>query len=392
MLAHELRNPMSALTMSLELLERSEPGSEREIKAKDVIRRQVKQLVRLIDDLLDITRISQGKIGIRRDRVDLAQIVRECVSDQRSAFDAESLTLDVEIPDEPVWLDGDASRLHQVISNLLHNAVKFTEAGRQVWLRLSAPENDGAVLEVRDEGIGIDASALPHLFEPFRQGANGRKSNNTGLGLGQTLVKTFTELHGGAVEASSEGPGRGASFSVRFPIAKQGAPAPSTDVDRRPSKTWRLLLVEDNSFVAWSIREMLELEGHSVEVAHSGQQAIEKARAMRPEAVLCDIGLPDISGYGVVHTLAADKDLKNTVFLALSGYSSQEDRRKSAEAGFFRHLIKPLDLETFRALLIELEADETPHFNAHGLDGPLGAVPVNRPLSASSDSDSASSV
>lgn len=368
MLAHELRNPMSALTMSLELLDHAAAGSEREFKAKDVIRRQVKQLVRLIDDLLDVTRIAQGKIAIRRDRVDLTQVVRECVRDQEAAFDAQGLTLDVDIPDEPAWIDGDASRLHQVVSNLLNNAVKFTEGGRRVWLRLSAPDSGEAVLEVRDEGIGIDPATLPHLFEPFRQGTNGSKLNNTGLGLGLTLVKNFTELHGGKVEASSDGPGRGATFSVRLPCMREGKAAPATYPEQRPSRNWRLLLVEDNAFVSWSLQEMLELEGHSVEVAHSGQQAIEKAKAIKPEAILCDIGLPDLDGYAVARTLAAHEEFENVALIALSGYSSQEDRKKSAEAGFVRHLVKPLDLPTFRAVLVELESRESPHFSSSGLD------------------------
>lgn len=360
MLAHELRNPMAALTTSLELLDRSESGSSRAAKAREAIARQMSQLVRLIDDLLDITRISQGKIHVQRTRVDLAQIVRACASDQMPAFDADGIVLETEIPTYPVWVDGDSSRLHQVVNNLLHNAMKFTDEGRRVWLRLETTDDGVVVVEVGDEGIGIEPSMLPHLFEPFRQGANGSSRANTGLGLGLTLVKTLVELHNGEVQAHSDGPGKGARFTVRLPVVAGAMAVKSQASERKSSRSWRVLLVEDNSFIAWSLREMLELEGHVVEVAATGGQALKQAATMVPELVLCDIGLPDMDGFAVGRTLRDRDELKETIFIALTGYSSKEDRSRSAEAGFVRHLVKPLDLPAIRALLVELEEEKQP--------------------------------
>jgi signal transduction histidine kinase/ActR/RegA family two-component response regulator/CHASE3 domain sensor protein len=353
-LAHELRNPMAPITTSLYIVKRAAPGSEQAARAQAVIERQVRHMTRLIDDLLDVTRISRGKIQIQRERIDLTEVARACLDDQRAMLDGRGVSLDTQVPADPVWVEGDYTRLCQVVSNILTNAIKFTGPGDRVTLRVSANQAAGeAAIHVVDSGIGIRPELLPHLFEPFSQGPSSLARTSGGLGLGLALVKALVELHEGTVEARSDGEGHGAEFIVRLPLGEPPADVPhARHVNGR---AWRILIVEDNLDAAESLREALELQGHQMEVAYSGSQALEKALAFRPGIVLCDVGLPDLDGYEVARRVRNDARLRGTRLVALTGYASAQDRIRAAEAGFDRHLAKPPSVERLAEVLAEFE-------------------------------------
>lgn len=348
-LAHELRNPMAPIANGLYILKRTEPGGEQARRAEEVIERQTRHLLRLIDDLLDVTRVSQGKIQLRRERLDLAELVRASVEDWRAGLEESGLQIEVDLPPGAVWVEGDATRLSQVVGNLLSNAIKFSDPGGRIEVTLELLRAEGQVaLAVRDSGIGFDAEALPHLFEPFRQGGGHPARGHGGLGLGLSLVKSLTEMHGGTVEARPRSEGRGAELLVKLPVLAHEAPRPGL-----PAGGWRILVIEDNRDVAASLSEALELGGHQVEVAHSGPEGLDRARHFHPQVVLCDIGLPRMSGYEVARELRADEKLRSTFLVALTGYAAPEDRRKSADAGFDEHFAKPLDLDRFYRILAD---------------------------------------
>lgn len=353
-LAHELRNPLAAITNSLVIAKRTPPGSEQSARAQMVIERQAQQLVRLIDDLLDVTRISQGKIQIRRDRLDLVEVVHTCIEDQRAELEANELTVELDLPGGEVWVEGDRTRLCQVLGNLLNNAIKFTDAGNQVMVALRPhPEEAQVALHVIDRGIGIDTDLLPQLFQPFNQGKAAGDKANTGLGLGLALVKELVRLHGGSVEARSDGCGTGSEFIVRLPLHAAAHEADATEPLHSTSR--RILLVEDNVDVAHTLQDVLALEGHEVELAHSGAEALARASAMQPHVVLCDIGLPEMDGYEVAQKLRADRRLRPALLIALTGYASKIDKERAAHAGFDYHLPKPPSIERIRAIFTELE-------------------------------------
>ena len=351
-LAHELRNPLAAITNSLIIVKRAPAGSEHSLRAQTVIERQAQQLVRLIDDLLDITRISQGKINIQRDRLDLTEVVRTCIEDLGAELETNGLAVELEVPDSAVWVEGDQARLCQILGNLMNNAIKFNDKGKTITVSLQTNERRGyAVLHVIDRGIGIDAELLPQLFRSFNQGVIAPGRTNTGLGLGLALVKELAELHGGSVEARSAGRGKGAEFIVRLPLAKAETVEPaSNDADAGR----RILVVEDNLDVAHTLRDVLTLEGHEVELAHSGAEALARAPVFQPEVVLCDIGLPEMDGYEVVRQLRADERVRPVFLVALTGYASQIDKDRAAEAGFDFHLAKPPSIESIKEILAAL--------------------------------------
>jgi signal transduction histidine kinase/ActR/RegA family two-component response regulator/CHASE3 domain sensor protein len=353
-LAHELRNPMAPITMSLYILRHAPSDSTRAERALAVLERQARHLTRLIDDLLDVTRISRGKVRIEREPLELGELARTCVDDQQAAIESRNLALEVDLPSETVWTEGDRTRLSQILNNLLSNAVKFTDPGGRVTLRLTAdPAGREAVLEVKDTGIGIDPALLPRLFQPFSQGASGLARTNGGLGLGLALVKALAELHGGSVDASSEGPGRGSTFTVRLPTC--AAPDARPFATRPRASRRRVLLVEDNVDAAVSLREALELMGHAVEVAHSGDEGLLKAGLFRPDVVLCDIGLPSMDGYEFARALRTQATPQPVLLVALTGYAASNDRSRAFDAGFDRHLAKPLDIDELERLLAPLD-------------------------------------
>jgi PAS domain S-box-containing protein len=341
-LSHELRNPLAPIRNSLFVLEHSAPGSEQGARAREVIERQTLQLTRLVDDLLEVTRITQGKVRLQREAIDLAGFARRCAEDHQSLFDDAGIALEVNVPAQPVLVSADPARLSQIIGNLLWNATKFTPRGGRTWLNVESA-GDWSVIRVRDTGEGMSDELLGRLFEPFVQAEGTLDRTRGGLGLGLAVLKGLAELHGGTVTARSEGQGKGAEFEVRLPAGKPvtsaGAPAPVKKAERPKS----VLVIEDNPDVAQSLRLVLEIQGHSVVVARTGREGIDRARTLRPEVVLCDLGLPGIDGFAVGRTLRRDPVLSGTKLIAVSGYAQPEDVERARGAGFERLLAKPVD-------------------------------------------------
>jgi two-component system CheB/CheR fusion protein len=352
MLAHELRNPLAPIRNSakvLRLLDQADPNIRR---AGDMIERQVEHLARLVEDLLDVSRITRGKIRLHKEPIELAPTLARAVETSRPLIDARQHELTVTLPAEPVTIDGDATRLAQVISNLLHNAAKYTEEGGHIWLTADRSPGE-AVVRVRDNGLGIPAELLPHVFDLFTQGDRSLARSEGGLGIGLTLVKNLVELHDGSVEARSEGPGRGSEFVVRLPtLERRTDRCDGEAADSRPRPTpRRVLVVDDNEDAAESLAILLRIEGHEVRTAHDGLAALDVARAFQPEVILLDIGLPRVSGYEVARRFRAEEGVTKALLIAVSGYGQAEDRRQSREAGFDAHLTKPADPAVLYALV-----------------------------------------
>jgi CheY-like chemotaxis protein len=321
-----------------------------------MMERQTRHLARLLDDLLDVSRITQGRVHLRPERLDLARLVRVTAEDRRHTLEQAGLALAVRAPETPLWLRGDRTRLAQVLNNLLDNAAKFTDRGGRVEVRL-APEGAGAaadtavtqpgwaVLSVRDTGIGIPAEMLPRLFAVFTQGDRSLDRARGGLGLGLAVVRGLVELHGGRIEAASAGPGKGAVFTIHLPTESEPAALtqPPCDPPCRRGKPLRILVVEDNRDAATSLSLLLEAAGHEVKVAHTGPEGVRLGEAWQPDTVLCDIGLPGMDGYGVARALRSNPATARARLLALTGYGAEEDRERSRQAGFNGHLVKPVD-------------------------------------------------
>jgi PAS domain S-box-containing protein len=351
-LSHELRNPLAPIKDSLYILDRAAPGGEQARRAQAIVARQFDQLSRLVDDLLDVTRIARNKLTLQRSRVELKGLVRRTLEDYRPVFEKAEVRLELEAAPAPVHVDADAHRIGQVVGNLLHNAAKFTPAGGRVTVTVASdPPAGRAVLSVADTGPGLTPETTAQVFEPFMQAAEGMEHREGGLGLGLALVKGVVELHGGDVTASSAGPGQGSRFVVRLPLDLSG-PAP---VERRAAPTRerrrRVLVIEDNVDAADSLRDVLRLQGHEVAVAYGGLSGIATAREFHPEIVLCDIGLPGMDGYEVARAFRADEALRGAHLVALSGYALADDLRRAAEAGFDEHLTKPASFEKLAAVL-----------------------------------------
>ena len=353
MLSHELRNPLSPIRNSLFILERAPLGSEQAQRAKAVITRQVEQLTRIVDDLLDVTRVSRGKLQVKRRPLELGELLRRTVEDHRLLIANAGLELDVRLPSRPLWVDGDPARLAQALGNVLANATKFTSRGGHILVALeeSAAPFGMAVLRVRDDGVGINSDLLPRLFDPFAQADRTLDRSRGGLGLGLALVKGLVEQHGGHVHAASDGPGKGAEFTIQLPLVK--APSAEVSVARNPPhhSTRRVLVIEDNVDAADSLREALMLAQHEVLVAYRGPDGLEKAREFKPDVVLCDIGLPEMDGYQVARAIRADDQLRNVRLIALTGYALPQDLAKAKEAGFDQHLAKPPSLEKLEEVM-----------------------------------------
>jgi signal transduction histidine kinase/CheY-like chemotaxis protein len=361
MLSHELRNPLAPIRNAVYVLDHVDPAGEQARRARGVIDRQSAQLTRLVDDLLDVTRIAHGKVELRRGRVDLAQLVRRAGEDHGGPMRERGLEFVVEVPDEPMWVDGDAVRLVQIVGNLLHNSAKFTSPGGRVTLALERIRG-AAEIHVRDTGAGIEPELLAQLFEPFVQAERTLARTSGGLGLGLPLVKGFAEMHGGSVRAASAGPGQGAELVVRLPLAEEAAaPLRAGARPRGEGHSLRVLVVDDNRDGAETLAELVEMFGHAVEIADDGPAALATARARRPDVVLCDIGLPGMSGYDVARALRADPANAAVQLVAVSGYAQPGDLRRAAEAGFDRHVAKPLNPEEFERLLADGAREGAPH-------------------------------
>jgi PAS domain S-box-containing protein len=356
MLSHELRNPLAPIRNSLYILGRAAPGGEQARRALQVIERQVQHTTRLVDDLLDVTRISRGKVRMQRERLDLVELARGTMEDHRALFVKNGITLEARHPRDPILVYADPSRVAQVIGNLLQNAVKFTPRGGRTTISVERDEGFG-VVTVRDTGVGIAPDVLSRLFEPFVQAERTLARSAGGLGLGLALVKGLVELQGGSVSAHSEGIGRGATLVVRLPLERRRA-ARSKPAASEPAlrPTRHVLVVEDNIDAAESLKEALELNDHRVEIALSGTEGVERARAMVPDVILCDIGLPGMDGFEVAKVLRATPELRDVVLIALSGYAQPEDLERSRDAGFDLHLAKPPVLEALERAMVQVRS------------------------------------
>ena len=341
MLAHELRNPLAPIRNAAQVLRIPGLEPDRLERARSMIDRQVAHMARLIDDLLDVSRISQGKILIRKEPLDLAALVRGTAEDHRPLVEEAGLSLGLEVPDHPLWMDGDPTRVSQALGNLLQNAIKFTNPGGGVTVRL-AGRGGMADLTVQDTGVGMEPGILARLFQPFSQGDQTLDRSRGGLGLGLALVKGLVELHGGSVEAESVR-GEGSTLTLRLPLQDAGASPASGEPEGSPGKgARRILVIEDNRDAADSLQILLELSGHRVEVAYTGLEGVDAALRMRPDVAICDIGLPGgMNGYDVARALR--QELPESCLIALTGYGQEEDQRRTREAGFDRHLTKPVD-------------------------------------------------
>jgi signal transduction histidine kinase/CheY-like chemotaxis protein len=355
MLSHELRNPLAPIRNAVEVIRRLAPPDPKLTMARDVVDRQVSLLARLVEELLDVSRISQGKIALKKEPVDLGRIIAHSVETARPLIDARGQTLTVAVPATPVWLSADFARLSQVVANLLNNASKYTGEGGRIELSASAGEGE-ATITVRDNGAGIEPQLLPKVFDLFVQGDRALDRGQGGLGIGLTLVKRLVELHQGRVDVASEGPGRGATFSVTLPcisaVEPQRSAAPVVSF-RSSSEVYgrRVLVVDDNIDAAESTAAFLRLEGHEVKAVHDGLQALASLKVFDPHVVVLDIGLPGLDGYAVARQLRERGDTSHVLLIALTGYGQKEDRQRAADAGFDYHFVKPADPREIQAAI-----------------------------------------
>ncbi|MGE5677814.1 MAG: ATP-binding protein [Pseudomonadota bacterium] len=357
-LSHELRNPLASITASLALMDRVPQNAEKQTaKALEIAKRQGKQLTNLVDDLLDITRITQNKIVLKKERLELNELINKTLQDYHSKFIDKNVKLEVRST-EPLYIEADYSRLTQTFGNLLDNAAKFTHNYDLVTVTAFHETNSNeAVITVQDTGRGIDPNVIENLFEPFMQVDKTLDRTYGGLGLGLAIVKGMVELHGGRVEAFSEGIGKGTKFTIRLPLPKENLRLQEgcEKSDTKANKSGKILMIDDNKDLAAVMCELIHFSGNEAVSAHNGTEGIAKARELRPDVIICDIGLPDMSGYEVAQLIRRDTDLQDTVLIALSGYVQPEDIERSKAAGFDRHLGKPLSLETLQIVLNEVK-------------------------------------
>jgi signal transduction histidine kinase/ActR/RegA family two-component response regulator len=346
MLGHELRNPLATMTMALELLKIKDPEPAREIAILD---RQVAHLTHIVGDLVDVARITQGKIALRREAVSVAQAVTEAIDSLRPLIDQHDV--EIKVP-RALMVDADRLRLAQVLTNLLSNAAKYTPAPGRIDIAAS-DDGEEAMIVVRDNGRGISRSLLPKVFDLFVQGERGPDRRDGGLGIGLTLVRTLVELHGGDVEAYSSGPGEGAMFTVRWPLASRATATGRIQAVERPiaAGPLRVLIVDDNMDAAEMLAAVVSALGHEIMLAHDGLDGLKVAREFAPHVALLDIGLPTLDGYELAMRMHAVAECADTRLIAVTGYGRPEDRERSRRAGFMHHLVKPVDFAMLRALL-----------------------------------------
>jgi PAS domain S-box-containing protein len=350
-LSHELRNPLAPIRNSVFVLSRSAPGSEAAGRAQIIIDRQVSHLTRLIDDLLDVTRIARGKIQLQREQVELGALLRRTVEDHRTTFDTLGVQLQSTVDSRAAWVRADSARVVQITSNLLANALKFTPRKGRVEVHLSR-RDETAVLRIVDTGAGIPPEVLEHVFEPFAQAPQTLDRAHGGLGLGLAMVKGLVDLHGGSVAIHSDGLGLGTEVTVCLPLI-----ASPTEQERASAplsrRARRVLVIEDNLDACDSLRVALTLNGHEVKTAHDGIRGLELAAEFAPEVVICDIGLPGMDGYAIARAFRRHERLRSAFLVALSGYAQPEDLQRACEAGFDRHVAKPTSLDALEQLLAE---------------------------------------
>ena len=367
-LAHELRNPLAPVRNSVHILRLTAANDPQMEHLAAMMERQVNHMVRLVDDLMEVSRITRGKIELRREQIEVAAVVRSAVETSRPLIDAARHRLSVSIPPEPLTLEGDPVRLAQVISNLLNNAAKYTEEGGRIWLTVRR-EGQEIVIAVKDSGLGIPATALPHIFKLFTQVDRSTARGQGGLGIGLTLVRQLVELHGGRVDAFSEGADQGSEFIVRLPLLRAGEVIPphSEPAHRKLSglPPRQVLVVDDNRDAAESLALLLRALGAEVEVAYSGAEALQLLQHTRFTPVLLDIGMPGMDGCEVAERIRQNPALKEVTLIALTGWGQETDRLRSQSAGFDYHLIKPADVTALEDLIVSLDAGKSTESYPH---------------------------
>ena len=363
MLAHELRNPLAPIRNSIHILRIHIQNDPSIARIGSMMERQVSHMAHLVDDLLDVSRISRGKIELQKDRVDLAVVTQHAIEASRPMIEGLGHKLVIEMPDDPIWLSADSTRVMQIIGNLLSNACKFTPRGGCLFLNVSQDTGSG-VIEVQDSGIGIEPAQLSRIFEMFTQLDTSLERSQAGLGIGLTLVKNLVELHGGTIEALSGGAGKGSTFVVRLPLAAEVAPTEpkAASTDKPATSGLQVLIVDDNRDAADSLAMLLQFSGFEAKAVYNGEDAVETAVNEKFDVVLLDLGLPRLNGYDAARQIRARNSNSNLVLVALTGWGQQEDRRRSHEAGFDAHLVKPVELNH----LIKLMGDLTEQISASG--------------------------
>ena len=360
LLGHELRNPLAAVVNGIHVLNTIGAQDEQTRRVRQVVERQAQHMTHLIDDLLDVTRISRGKIALRRERLDLGELISKTAEDQQASFAENGCELSVQVPEGPLWVEGDPTRLAQVVGNLLQNACKFTDSGGRVVLT-AGPVEDGQVrVSVRDNGVGMDRALIERLFVPFSQADSSLDRSRGGLGLGLSLVKGLVELHGGTISASSAGPAQGSEFTFRLPRAGEGiASAPEQSYRRTDEEhvLFRILVVEDSAPVAEVFSILLRDMGHEVEIVPSGQAALERLEEFQPDVLFSDISMPRMSGYELAERIRSRPEFSDVVLVAMTGYGQSEDRERALRAGFDHHLVKPAEPEQLRRLFKSISAN-----------------------------------
>lgn len=353
-LAHELRNPLAPMRNALQILGMPQAPGETVGRAREIAERQLAQMVRLVDDLLDLSRVTRGKVEIRTRRVQVREIVESALEISHPVIEGAAHAFDLALPDEPLWVRADVTRMAQAVANLLNNAAKFTPREGAVNLVVERREQE-VLIRVQDDGIGIPEAELSRVFDMFAQVQDAPERGRGGLGIGLTLVKSLVELHDGQIDVASPGRGRGSEFTIRLPLAP-GESEPSGELsggaagwEEQPTR--RILVVDDNTDSAESLGALLEMVGHQVRTAHDGPSALAQAGSFVPDVVLLDIGMPGMSGYDVARELREDPAHEGIVLVAVTGWGQEEDRRRSREAGFDHHLTKPADLPTLQDLL-----------------------------------------
>lgn len=363
MLSHELRNPLAAIQGAIELMQRKSIDDEQIVWARDVLARQNRHLTRLIEDLLDVSRITRGTLTLKKEPVELREVVQHAVETVRPLIDSRRHALTIRVPDIPLRVEGDVVRLTQILGNLLTNAAKYTDEGGQIELAIERGlgadrDADHALVRVKDNGRGISSKAMSRLFEPSTHEERLNSGAHGGLGIGLIVVRGLVEMHGGVVEARSEGPGFGSVFTVRLPLLPVEELTMTVAPVRDPAHPvpvngsgLRILVVDDNQDSAVSMTMLLELQGHEVHVAHAGHTALRVAKDQQPDVILLDIGMPGMNGYEVARQLRSQEAFTNTLLVAITGYGRQSDVEQTQSAGFDHHLVKPVDYEKLQAVL-----------------------------------------
>jgi PAS domain S-box-containing protein len=349
-LAHELRNPLAPIRNGLQILRLGQRDPQVMEQVREMMDRQLAQMVRLVDDLLDLSRVSRGTIELRKERIELATIVKQAVETSLPVIEQAGHHLTIDVPPSAIYVDADLTRMAQVFSNIFNNAAKYTESGGKIHLKVQRQDGE-AIVSVKDNGLGIPAHMLPNVFDIFTQVDRNLERSQGGLGIGLSIVKRLVEMHGGAVEVKSDGHGLGSEFIVRLPVVLSVAQPPPEEERPAVSGRRRVLVVDDNRDAATSLAIMLRLMGNETQTAHDGLEALEVAAAFRPDLILLDIGMPKLNGYDTARQIRQQSWGKHITLVALTGWGQEEDRRKSREAGFDSHMVKPIQIQDLEKLL-----------------------------------------